>query len=268
MAYFARLLGATCVLAGAALIGLPVVVGIGAASAGGDVLSNGGSAGSYLRFELGAAYGDANDPYWLPPGYPSDPQIFFDLDTDTAAFGAIALGHSYGNGWRAEVALNVFGSADFSGPWSHTVPETAGPHADMAGSTKSIALLANGYYDFDTGGKATPFVTVGLGVAHNTMDDWTRTNPDSGRTTRSFEGGSENSLAWSVGLGMAMDVGPVFGSAPAKLEVAWRYFNLGSVSGGTTPLPGSGSGGEPEAPLTFDVSNQVISVGLRIPLQR
>ena len=222
--------------------------------------------GSYFRVELGAARRNAGNASWLPPGYPNDPQVFFDLNSDTAAFGAVALGRSFGSGWRAEAALNMFGSADFSGPWSYTVPDTPGPHADMAGSTRSVALLFNGYYDFETDRKLTPFVTAGVGIAHNTMGDWTRINPDSDRTTRSFTGGSATDLAWTVGLGMAVDVGPIIGPAPAKLEFSWRYFDLGSVSGGAAPLPGSGSGGEPVSPLNFDLSTQVISIGLRIPL--
>jgi opacity protein-like surface antigen len=126
--------------------------------------------------------------------------------------------------------------------------------------------MANGYRDFDTGGAMTPFVTFGLGVAQNTMSEWTRINPDAGRTRRSFEGDSDTGLAWSVGAGVSSDVGPVFGSAPAKLEVTWRYFDLGSVTGGTEPLPGSGAGGNPVEALNFDVTNHVLAVGLRIPM--
>ena len=224
------------------------------------------ASGTYVRVELGAALGSAADASWLPPGAPADPQVFFDLDLDTAAMGAIARGRSFGNGWRAEAALNIFGTSDFSGPWSFTVPATPGPHANVEGSVRAVALMANGYYDFATGGRATPFLTAGLGVARNTMSDWTRINPDAGRTRRSFAGNSETGLAWSVGAGVSWDVGPVVGSAPAKLEVSWRYFDLGSVSGGTTPLPGSGAGGEPVEALNFNLADQVISIGLRIPL--
>ena len=220
--------------------------------------------GTYLRLELGSAQGAADGASWRPPGYPADPQVFFDIDTSATGFGAIAAGRSLGNGWRVEGAFNVFGAGDFNGPWSYTDPVTAGPHADVAGATRSVALMANGYYDFKTGGRAVPFVTMGVGVARNSMDDWTRINTGSDRTSRSFEGGSDSGFAWTVGVGVAVDVGPVFGSAPAKLEVAWRYFDLGSVSGGTTPLDGSGSGGVPVSPLQFDVTEQVISVGLRM----
>jgi opacity protein-like surface antigen len=222
------------------------------------------AAGTYLRLELGAAQPDAGDASWLPPG-PSDPRVYFDLDLDTAATGAIAIGRSFGEGWRGEVAVNSFGKSDFSGDWSYTVPADPGPHASMQGSVRSVAFFANGYYDIAMEGDFTPFVTAGLGVADNTMGEWTRTNPDAGRVTRSFAEGSDSGFAWNIGAGVAWDVGSVAGSGPAKLELAWRYYDLGSVSGSAQPLDGSGSS-TPREPLNFDVTNQVFSVGLRFPL--
>ncbi len=244
---------------------LPITPDTGARATATDRAAAAASRGTYMRFEIGAAQPGAGNANWLPPGYPDDPQVFFDIDLDPAVTGAVAVGRSYGNGWRLEAALNVFGSADFSGPWSYTVPADPGPHANVEGSVRSMALFANGYYDFAAIGGATPFVTAGLGVAHNSMADWTRINPDSDRATRSFAGGSDTGLALSVGAGVALDVGRVLGSAPAKLELTWRYYDLGSVSGTTTPLPGSGAGGTPVEALNFDVTDQVISVGLRIP---
>jgi opacity protein-like surface antigen len=135
----------------------------------------------------------------------------------------------------------------------------------MEGRVRSVALFANGYYDFAMGGDVTPFVTAGLGVARNTMSDWTRINPDADRTNRSFAGGSDSGFAWNVGAGVAWDVGPLLGTGRAKLELAWRYYDLGSVSGLTQPLDGSGSS-QPRKGLNFDVTDQVFSVGLRFPL--
>ena len=220
---------------------------------------------TYLRIEVGAARPDAGDASWRPPG-PNDPQVFFDLDLDSTAMAGIAIGRRFGDGWRGEAAINIFGSSDFSGDWSYTVPATSGPHASMQGSVRSVAVFANGYYDFAMEGDFTPFLTAGLGLSRNTMGDWTRINPSSGRVTRSFGGASDSGFAWNVGAGVAWDVGPVLGSAPAKLELAWRYFELGSVSGSTNALSGNGSGGTPIEALNFDVTDQVFSVGLRFPL--
>lgn len=219
-------------------------------------------AANYIRLELGAARGSAGDAHWLPKGYPEDPQVFFDVDVDSGAMAAFAVGRDYGTGWRGEVALNVFGKTDFAGPWSHTIPDTDGPHADVEGSIHSFALMANGSRDFDNGGAVTPFVTFGLGMAHNTMGDWTRISPEGDR--RTFESHGETGLAWSVGAGVSWDVGPVLGLAPAKLDLTWRYFDLGSVSGSTQRV--DSGGGTPDEALNFDVTDHVIGLGLRIPL--
>lgn len=221
--------------------------------------------GLYMRAELGTGRSSASDASWLPPCYPGDPQVFFDLSSDSLPFGALALGYDWQNGWRGEVAVNIFGASDFDGPWSYTVPETAGPHADVLGSMHSKAVLLNAYRDFAAGNGWTPFVTAGIGMARNTMGEWTRINPDSDRTERTFEGGSSTGLAWSVGAGVAVDIGRIGRSAPAKLEIAYRYFDLGSVEGGVDAVPGSGEGGNAARALNFDVSDQVLSVGLRIP---
>lgn len=215
---------------------------------------------TYYRLELGAAHTKARDANWLPGGG-GDPRVFFDLDADTAGFASVAVGRNLRSGWRAEAALSLFGASDFSGDWSFTDPVTPGPHASMRGSVKSIALMANGIYDFDIGGPAIPFVTAGIGFANNSMDDWTRINP--ALDTRSFEGNSETDVAWSVGAGVAFDVDLGVGAGPAKLELAWRYFDLGSASGSVTRVDGI-AGGTPIEPLNFDVTHQVVSIGLRI----
>lgn len=225
------------------------------------------AAGSYVKFGLGAATGGAGNGYWLPPGYPSDPQVFFDLSSSSGAMGEIAFGRAFGNGWRGEAALTLFGTTAHAGPWSYTVPATAGPHASMSADVRSTALMANIYHDFGGGrSRIVPFLMAGVGMADNTISAWTRTNPDAGRTTRTFEGASNTGFAWSVGAGFSMEVGRALGSAPAILEVSLRHYDLGQATGGFGALPGSGAGGDPVQPLSFDVTKQVLSIGLRIPL--
>lgn len=226
--------------------------------------SNAAATDAYFRIELGVGQPDAGDANWLPPG-PSDPRVFFDLDLDSSVTGGLAIGTSFGEGWRGEAAVNIFDSSDFSGNWSYSVPADPGPHASMEGTVRSVAFFANGYYDVPVEGDFTPFLTAGLGYARNTMSDWTRINPDAGRATRTFGSASDSGFAWNVGAGVAWDVGPVMGSGPAKLEVAWRYFDLGSINGSDIPLDDSGSS-SPREPLNFDLTNQVFSIGLRFPL--
>lgn len=73
----------------------------------------GGGAENYLRLELGAAVGSAGDASWRPRPAIRPIRKSFDFDMDTAAMASVGLGRDYGNGWRADVSLNLFGKTDF-----------------------------------------------------------------------------------------------------------------------------------------------------------
>lgn len=130
---------------------------------------------TYIRAEAGLARSSTNNAFWRPPGFPSDPQIFFDLSSDTVGFGGLAIGRQLREGLRGEVALNVFGPTGFDGGFSFTVPATPGPQASMSGSTRSVSLMGNVFFEPSAAlgltGKVKPYVMAGLGVARNTMSD-------------------------------------------------------------------------------------------------
>jgi hypothetical protein len=225
-----------------------------------------GNPGTYFRFDIGLANGAMGDAFWQPPGFPSDPEVHFDLSGESGFTGSVAIGRYFKPNLRAEGAVVVFGEQNISGPWSYTVPETTGPHADVSGAVSSVAFLVNGYYDLTTGaGGMTPYLVGGVGLASNTMSNWTRINPDAGRTTRSFEGAQNTDFAWSVGLGASVDMSKQMGR-PASLDFSLRHYDLGQASGSATSLPGSGAGGDPVTPLTVDVNQNVLSIGLTFPL--
>lgn len=239
------------------------------AAAGGGAGAGRKLAGTYMRAEMGIMRASPGNSSWLPPGYPDDPQVFFDLGSSNGGFAGVALGYDWANGARGEVELLGFGKTDFAGPWSYTVPATPGPHASVQGSVRSVAVMGNLFYEpfQNPKSKFAPYVMVGLGLANNTMSDWTRINTDSGRDERSFAGASHTDLAMAVGFGVSMEVGKTGKGDPMTLEMGYRYFDLGTAQGSTTPLPGSGAGGDPVGALKLDQSNQVVTLGLRIPLR-
>lgn len=222
---------------------------------------------TYVRIELGLARGATNDAYWLPPGYPNDPQVFFDLGSDQGGFGGIAVGYAIQDGLRGELAINGFGGTDYNGDWAYTVPETEGPHASVTGSTSSLTVMGNLFYEpfgaLGDGGTVVPYIMGGLGMARNSMSDWTRTNPET-EETRGYSGAITNDLAYAVGLGVSIKVGETKTKVPVMMEIGYRYFDLGTVQGGTDPL--QGNGGAPVQGLTFDKTEQTLSVAVRIPL--
>jgi len=247
-----------------ALITVAVITGVGA-----PALADGLGDGSYVKFEFGSAFEAGGDAFWRPPGFPADPQVFFDLSRDNRAYVSAAVGHEWSDKFRGDVSLSVFGGSDFSGPWSRTVPMVAGPHADITGgSVSSTALMANGYWSpFGTMGDSygiQPFLTAGLGVARNKMSDWTRTNAAAPRVNRTFEGASNTDFAWSIGAGVSANLNSPR-SNPVLFEATYRYFDLGDAIGSGTPLPGNGAS-TPVTPLTYQQRDHVVSIGIRIPL--
>jgi hypothetical protein len=232
--------------------------------------------GPYARIEYGSSAPSLDGAYWLPPGE-SDPQVTFDaipLD-DRTGFGSVAFGYDWQNGFRAEMALFGTGTTGFAAPCSSVSNGTGcSEHSDItSASVSSSGFLGNVYYaPLEAQGSNSifqPFVVAGIGVSRNEVGEWTRTkNPDNptfgNSTVRTFSGATSSEFAWSVGVGAALQVTRP-GQWPVIVEAAWRYYDFGTASGGTEPV---GTGESPREPLTFDLDTQVISIGVRIPLQR
>lgn len=225
--------------------------------------------GPYVRAELGFDRAMVDDGFWESPGA-SDPIVLFDLDSEDAGFGALGVGFDWMNGFRGELALSAFGRKDVSGPWFATIPATPGPHASVSTSVNSTALMGNVFYaPLERQGRISrfnPYVTAGVGIAWNDMSTWTRTNPDAVQPERSFEGATNTDLAWSVGIGGSWQINRP-GSRLILIDASIRYFDLGDAQGGAQPLPGSGNS-TPRQPLTFGAKSTVVSIGIRIPLNR
>jgi opacity protein-like surface antigen len=232
--------------------------------------------GPYVRAELRLAAPSLDDAYWLPPGFPGDPKVNFDLDGDNVGFGALALGYDWMNGFRADLSLSRTGDIGFAGPCSSASDGSpCAIHADITdGSVRSTALMGNLFYSplEARGSNATfqPYIVGGIGFSRNTMDSWTRFNPLAGTPTRTFDSNSETEFAWSLGVGASWQLTQP-GERPVLLDVSWRYYDFGDAVGGSVGTPGGGGGGAggvPVQPLTFDLTSHVVSIGIRIPLQR
>ena len=227
--------------------------------------------GPYARAEFGGSLMGADGGYWLPPGS-SDPRISFDASAQDTFLGSVALGYDWQNGIRADLSFLGTGTSDVSGPCSGASDGTpCSDHADITdASVSTMAAMGNIFYaPLEARGSNSvfqPFVAAGVGVALNEVGAWTRENPGSARPVRTFSGDRSSSLAWSVGIGASLQVTRA-GRWPVIVEAAWRYYDYGTASGGSTPLAGSGTS-EPRQPFSFDLNSQVISLGVRIPLKR
>jgi len=92
----------------------------------------------------------------------------FDTSPDNPGFAVTgALGRELGNGFRAEgeIGYRQIGI-------DHVTTYGEGfPSGSATGDSSALSLMANGYYDFSTGGPFTPFVGAGLGVARVGLTD-------------------------------------------------------------------------------------------------
>lgn len=235
------------------------------------VTSAGVTYGPYGRLEFGGSIPSLGDAYWESPGA-SDPRVDFDADAENSGFGALAVGYDWQNGWRADMSVFGTGTSDVTAPCSSVSDGTScATHASIdSASVSTVGVMTNVFYaPLEARGSSAvlqPFVVAGLGLAQNTVGTWTRSNATSSRPTRTFEGDTSTDLAWSVGVGASFQVSKP-GRWPIVVEAAWRYYDFGSASGGSTPLAGNGTS-EPRTPFTFDNSTQVVSIGVRIPLER
>lgn len=225
--------------------------------------------GPYVRIEAGRSRADLDDANWLPPG-PSDPRVYFDFSDQDKAFAGLAFGYDWMNGFRADLGLFSAGTVDATGAWSHTVPAVPGPHANITAATVSTrAVLGSVFYSpleqQRVNSRIQPYLVAGLGLARNRMSDWTRVNAASPSPVRSFAGETSTDLAYSLGLGVAVQLTPP-GKHPVMLDLAWRYYDFGTAEGGTTPL--TGTGGTPREALKVDRRDSVVSLSVRVPLRR
>jgi opacity protein-like surface antigen len=234
--------------------------------------------GPYVRLEFGSAMPSLSDAYWLPPGQ-ADPRIDFSASGSDAGIGAVAFGFDWQTGIRGDLSFFGMRTSDIVAPCSGASDGSeCAIHADIKNaSVTTKGAMANVFYaPFEARGSNSifqPFIVAGLGIARNEVGAWTRENsnppppdkPDR-RELRTFEGDSSAELAWSIGVGASLQVTRQ-GKWPVMIEAAWRYYDFGSATGSATPFPENGNS-QPRQPFTFDNEAHVITLGVRIPLQR
>ena len=94
----------------------------------------------------------------------------------------------------------------------------------LSGDVSSLSLMCNGYYDFDTGGPASPFLTAGVGLAKVDIGDFSV--PATGLPPVSDD---DTVAAYQFGGGVAFQV-----NERMTLDLAYRYFATADLNFATT----------------------------------
>jgi opacity protein-like surface antigen len=176
----------------------------------------------YLRGDIGVGILSKSDlVFEQNPLNSSNFKIQHSSIDDTTFFMA-GVGYEYNNWLRFDVTGEYRTKAEVN---AFGLYNNAGVFGDSyTGSIRSTVLLANGYIDLGTWNCLTPFIGAGVGVAFNTLGDFT----DIGiGTSGSGAGGNptEAHLAWALHAGLSYAVTQNF-----SVELAYRYLNYGSIT--------------------------------------
>lgn len=193
----------------------------------------------------------------------------YDL-VDTGIDGAWSIGggigRNLGNGFRFDVTYDYRMEADAYG--------TLQNHAATLDGTrefglKSHLMLANLYYDFNQGGRFSPYLGVGLGWARHTTTEGTVT--DTCLCTGTIEGATKDSVAAALMAGVTVNLtgnrGAEGSGASGRgllLDVGYRYLYLGDAT--TGPVTGDFGGGLVEVsddPVIENIHAHEVRFGLR-----
>lgn len=222
--------------------------------------------GSYSRFD---------DPVMV------EDHIYDLVDTGIGNTWAIGggIGRYLGHGFRADLTYEHRFEADATGFLDNH-------YADLDGTRefglKSRLLLANVYYDFNQGGRFSPYLGVGLGyVRHETTEG---NVVDTCGCTGTIEGATKGSVAAALMAGVSINLtggrggemvaggtkdAPVYvtSNRGLLLDIGYRYLYLGDATTGA--VYGDFGGGVVEVsedPVIENIHAHEIRMGLRYNL--
>jgi hypothetical protein len=185
-------------------------------------------AGAYLRADAGLGLMRARSA-----------ASTFGANVPAFAYDGAQLGHATALGLGAGYQFNEYIRADVTGEYRASASYAArASYIDpticglarcsdaYAGAFRSAVVMANGYGEIGSWFDVTPFVGLGLGVAH-TMSAPVSLSAGNGHGVGLSPGAAQTRLAFALMAGASWDLTPRL-----KVEVGYRYMNLGSGQNG------------------------------------
>ena len=191
-------------------------------------------------------------------------------DIKDAMFIGVGIGYQWNNWlrfdftgeYRADVKFKAVGSYDTGNGRAFDLYD---------GDHSAVVALANAYIDLGTWWCITPFIGAGIGGAYHR----TAALSDTGLNANGFGASSFGyasadqskwSLAWAAHAGLSYTVSPNF-----KVELAYRYLDMGSAQTAEVLCGANGCGGVGGGPRAFytlkDMTSHDFKIGVRWMLQ-
>jgi opacity protein-like surface antigen len=212
----------------------------------------------YIRGDVGVA--SYSKSQWSQPvtGLGANDQLqgsgFISKSIQEPAFIDAGVGYQFNQWFRADVTAEYRTAVGLRGVFQEKVftPGCNGPGLDCAflgqnvypGQLQSTVFLANGYADLGTWYGLTPYVGAGVGLVRHAMSGFTDSGvawngsaftangtPNGGLSPVAFSpmaDKTKTNLAWALMAGLSYSITPNL-----KLDLGYRYMNLGDVTSGT-----------------------------------
>ena len=222
--------------------------------------------GWYLRGDVGV--GMASKPA-IRSSFDANfsvPNARFDQERlGDAAFVGGGFGYQFNNWFRADVTGEYRTSQSINATESYDLPPglasgfTTRGFDQYVGNVQSSVFLANGYFDLGTWFGITPFVGAGVGGAYNRITGLTDYGQGGVAEGVGFARDSAKfNLAYAAHAGLAYSVTPNL-----KLELAYRYLNMGDATSNGIQCQNVGPGGCPHEVQKYKLEAQDIKLGMR-----
>ena len=229
--------------------------------------------GWYLRGDIGGGaqkfsefgHTQTNSAFVWPASWRIDQK-----DAGDAFFIGGGVGYQWNSWLRFDATAEYRAKASFNALGSYTEFCPGGRCFDVYdGNQSAFVLMANGYVDLGTWMCLTPFIGAGAGYARHAFSGFTDVGFISDGTT-GFGHAANNDFAewkfaWALHAGVAYNVSQNF-----KMELAYRYLNMGSVDTAEVlcGASGCGTGNGPRAFYTLrDMTSHDFKLGMRWMLQ-
>jgi len=184
-------------------LALTVVIGVSALAA---TAANAEGNNLYVQLNGGGSYG-------LTPKSDIGHKVL-----GKAGLVGFEVGYQINDHFRAGVGV------DYRVGYGFKESETQDTRQDTQGKLKSLAAMANLYYDIVEVNGFTPYITVGAGVAKNIFKGKKDYFGLSGPTDDEHYKGAKSSFAYKMGAGVKYSV-----SKSIDLDVRYQYANLGKI---------------------------------------
>jgi opacity protein-like surface antigen len=211
-----------------------------------------GFSGFYLRGDIGVGENDAKfEVIDRRPGV--SPQVAPGHNPDIGSFvsGGLGVGYQINNWFRVDATgeyrtksgfsftdkyCNIAGGAgQLCSPAQIAAGATSQGENFFRGNLGSMVFLANAYVDLGTWNGLTPFIGAGIGVANHRISGVTDAGlvnqfspfPFTGPAGGNLANSNKTNFAWAVMAGLGYDVTPNY-----KVEIGYRYLNMGSIASG------------------------------------